>query len=178
MCFGVTFLSFFILFQAGAPESNDCWCCCPTSLIGSGNFICYGRSTHTPAGPPSTCDGAQSLFANSWVSEIYFMIYVRLTRCSINRVLSLLLPAAFFGALDTSFSPPGIGNGTFDSISDATRDSLLKISRGIAILLLIVWVSWHLFQEVRYWYIDCLVTFVRDSIYTIHLGKRMSLLYK
>ena len=129
---------FFVLFQAAAPESNNCWCCHPTSPIGSGNFICYGRSTHNPARPPSTRDGAQSFFANSRVSKIYFMIYVLLTCCCINRVLSLLLPASFFAALNTDFSPPGTAVGTFSDISDETRGNLLKMSRGIAILLLIV----------------------------------------
>jgi Ca2+:H+ antiporter len=71
------------------------------------------------------------------------MIYVRLTCCCINRVLSLLLPAAFFAALDTDFSPSGTTDGTFSSVSDETRGKLLKISRGIAVLLLIVWVSGH-----------------------------------
>ena len=66
------------------------------------------------------------------------MIYVRLTCCCINRVLSLLLPAAFFAALDTDFSPAGAGVGAFSSINDEIRGKLLKISRGIAVLLLIV----------------------------------------
>ena len=55
-----------------------------------------------------------------------------------NRVLSLLLPAAFFAALDTDFSPSGTADGKFSNISDDTRGKLLKISRGIAVLLLIV----------------------------------------
>ena len=71
------FWFFIILLQAAAPESNDCWRCHPTSPIGSGDFICYGRSSHTPARPPSTREWAQSFFANSWVSKIYFMLYVR-----------------------------------------------------------------------------------------------------
>ena len=66
------------------------------------------------------------------------MIYIRLTCCCINRVLSLLLPAAFFAALDTDFSPPGIADGKFIGISDEIRGNLLQISRGIAVLLLIV----------------------------------------
>ena len=131
-------LRFFILLQAATPESNDCWCCHPTSLIGSGNIICYGRSTHNPARPPSTRDGTQPFFANPRVSKIYLVIYVCLMLYCINRVLSLLLPAAFFAALDTDFSPPGIANGTFSSINDEVRGNLLKISRGIAVLLLIV----------------------------------------
>ena len=131
----------FILLQAAAPKGNDCWSCDPTSLIGSRNCICYGRSTHTPARPPSTHEWAQSFFANSWVSKIYFIVYVRLTWCYINRVLSLLLPAAFFAALDTGFSPPGTTDGTFSNINDETRGNILKISRGIAVLLQIVWVS-------------------------------------
>ena len=72
------------------------------------------------------------------MSKIYFMIYVRLMCCCINRALSLLLPAAFFAALDTNFSPPGIVDGTFSNINDETQGKLLKISRGIAVLLLIV----------------------------------------
>ena len=133
----------FTLLQVAAPEGNNCWCCHPTSLIGSRNCIYYGRSTHNPTRPPSTHEWAQSFFANSWVCKIYFMIYVRLTWCRINRVLSLLLPAAFFTALDTGFTPPGTTDGAFSNISDETRGNLLKISRGIAILLLIVWVFRH-----------------------------------
>ena len=71
------------------------------------------------------------------------MIYVHLMCCRINRVLSLLLPATFFAALDTDFSPSGTGDGTFSSINDDIRGKLLKISRGISVLLLIVWVSRH-----------------------------------
>ena len=138
---------FFILFQARAPEGNDCWSCHPTSLTSSGNCIYYGRSMHNPTRPPSTCEWAQSFFANSWVSKIYFIIYVRLTWCRINRVLSLLLPAAFFTALDTGFTPPGTTDGAFSNISDETRGNLLKISRGIAVLLQIVWVSGHFFKK-------------------------------
>ena len=141
MCYAISFPFIFHLLQAATPESNDCWCCHPTSIIGSGNCVCYRRSTHNPARPPSTREWAQSLFANSWVCKTFFMIYIRLTRCCMNRVLSLLLPAAFFAALDTDFSPPGIANGTFSSINDEVRGNLLKISRGIAVLLLIVWVS-------------------------------------
>ena len=148
-CFMVSRSLRFILLQATAPESNDCWCCCPASLIGSGSCICYGRSTYNPPRPPSTCEWAQSFFANHRVSKIYFVIYVPLTCCRINRVSSLLLPAAFFAALDTDFSPPGTTDGTFTSISDETRGNLLKLSRGIAILLQVVWVSW-LFSQVGY----------------------------
>jgi hypothetical protein len=63
-----------------------------------------------------------------------------------NRVLSLLLPAAFFAALDTDFSPPGTAGGTFDNISDEIRGKLLALSRGMAVILLIVWVSRHYFK--------------------------------
>ena len=150
MCYGVSFSSIFnFLLQAAAPESNDCWCCHPSSLIGSRSCIHYRRSTHNPARHPSAREWAQPFFANSWVSKIWFFTFrtSRLTRFCINRVLSLLLPAAFFAALDTDFSPPGTAVGEFSSISDETRGNLLKISRGIAVLLQIVWVSGHFFKK-------------------------------
>ncbi|KAF8803776.1 hypothetical protein BYT27DRAFT_7109338 [Phlegmacium glaucopus] len=51
--------------------------------------------------------------------------------------LSLLLPAAFFAALDTGFSP----SATIQSVvNDHYRGTFLKISRGIAVLLLIVYI--------------------------------------
>jgi len=47
-------------------------------------------------------------------------------------VLSILLPAAFFSAIDTSFTPSA------EVINDETRKVLLQMSRGLAILLLVV----------------------------------------
>ena len=86
---------------------------------------------------PHATELNHSLLTLGWVKYTY-VIHVRLTCCCINRVLSLLLPAAFFAALDTDFSPPGTTVGTFSNISDEIRGNLLKISRGIAVLLLIV----------------------------------------
>ena len=79
---------------------------------------------------------------------IYFMIYVHLTSPCINRVLSLLLPAAFFAALDTGFSPSATAVVP-TILDDHFRGTLLKMSRGIAVLLLIVWVSRHFSQAQR-----------------------------
>ena len=60
-------------------------------------------------------------------------------------VLALLLPTALFAALDRgaqSVPTPGLGvvyTGTL--LTDATRDQLLRMSRGIAIILLVVYIA-------------------------------------
>ncbi|KAJ6539025.1 hypothetical protein B0H19DRAFT_960734 [Mycena capillaripes] len=56
-------------------------------------------------------------------------------------VLTILLPAAFFAALNSSSSA---GNGQ-NAISDSVRGDLLKISRGLAIILLVVYVCSRIF---------------------------------
>jgi hypothetical protein len=62
---------------------------------------------------------------------------------SYTSVMALLLPAAFFAALDRG-AEAGLqvgANGTAALISDTTRDKFLRMSRGIAIMLLLVSVS-------------------------------------
>jgi Ca2+:H+ antiporter len=54
--------------------------------------------------------------------------------------MALLLPAAFFAALDRG-AEAGLEvstNGVVALISDASRDKFLRMSRGLAILLLLV----------------------------------------
>ena len=64
-------------------------------------------------------------------------------------VLALLLPTAFFAALDRgaeSVPIPGSGavyTGTL--LTDTTRDQLLRMSRGVAVILLIVYVASRIF---------------------------------
>lgn len=54
-------------------------------------------------------------------------------------VLSILLPAAFFSAIDTSFTPSA-GVAAVSVVTDETRKIFLQMSRGLAILLLLVYV--------------------------------------
>ena len=53
------------------------------------------------------------------------------------RVLSILLPAAFFSAINTSFTV-STGIAAVSVVTDETRNVFLQISRGLAILLLVV----------------------------------------
>ncbi|KAF8974689.1 hypothetical protein BDZ97DRAFT_1911848 [Flammula alnicola] len=52
-------------------------------------------------------------------------------------VLSLLLPAAFFAAINTQFSP-ATGVVAENIITDETRERFLQMSRGLAVLLLVM----------------------------------------
>jgi len=54
------------------------------------------------------------------------------------RVLSFLLPAAFFSAINTSFTPSA-EVAAVSVVTDETRKIFLQMSRGLAILLLVVW---------------------------------------
>lgn len=53
-------------------------------------------------------------------------------------VLAILTPTAFFCALDTQFSPTGLNK--MAAVSDRVRGEILKFSRGMAFLLLIVYI--------------------------------------
>ncbi|RXW25848.1 hypothetical protein EST38_g60 [Candolleomyces aberdarensis] len=53
-------------------------------------------------------------------------------------VLSLMLPAAFFAALRGNFDPHGTAEANSEIINDLLRGNILKMSRGVAILLLIM----------------------------------------
>lgn len=53
------------------------------------------------------------------------------------RVLTIMVPAAFFSAIDTSFTTP-TGIETVDYVSDDVRDQFLQMSRGFSIILLLV----------------------------------------
>ena len=58
-------------------------------------------------------------------------------------VLTILLPTAFFAALDRgvmTISATGVREYAGTLITDQTRDQILRMSRGLAVLLLIVYV--------------------------------------
>jgi Ca2+:H+ antiporter len=52
-------------------------------------------------------------------------------------VLAIILPAAFFAALNSNNSSGDIQN----AVSDDVRGQILKVSRGLAIILLVVYVN-------------------------------------
>ena len=53
----------------------------------------------------------------------------------------MLLPTAFFAALDRGAQSISSSGGQFGTlVTDATRDQILRMSRGLAVLLLIVYV--------------------------------------
>ena len=57
------------------------------------------------------------------------------------RVLAILLPTAFFAALDRgaqSLASNGIAEYSGELLTDKTRGELLQVSRGIAVLLLVM----------------------------------------
>jgi Ca2+:H+ antiporter len=63
-------------------------------------------------------------------------------------VLTLLLPAAFFAALDRGALPAAPGSATsitINPVTDAIRVSMVSISRGLAIILLMVYVCSRIF---------------------------------
>jgi len=53
-------------------------------------------------------------------------------------VLAILLPTAFFAALSTQFSPTGVDK--LSPVTDLVRGEILRFSRGLAVLLLIVYI--------------------------------------
>jgi len=60
-------------------------------------------------------------------------------------VMSLLLPAAFFAALDRGAAADLTPGAAASIINDTTRHSLLQISRGLAVILLLVYVCSRIF---------------------------------
>ncbi|TFY79083.1 hypothetical protein EWM64_g4931 [Hericium alpestre] len=54
-------------------------------------------------------------------------------------ILALLVPAAFFAAIDHGMPPPG-AEGTDQAINDDIRDDFLKMGRGFSVILLFVYV--------------------------------------
>ncbi|GLB33483.1 putative Ca(2) cation antiporter (CaCA) (TC 2.A.19) family protein [Lyophyllum shimeji] len=53
--------------------------------------------------------------------------------------LTLLLPAAFFSALDRTVAPETIG--VFAAVSDSVRGDFLKLSRALAVFMLVIYVG-------------------------------------
>lgn len=77
-------------------------------------------------------------------------IFVALRKHAPYSVLTILLPTASFAALDRgsqsiSSSPAGQLIYSGNLLTDATRDHLLRMSRGLAVILLIVFVFLDLF---------------------------------
>ena len=64
----------------------------------------------------------------------------RLNSISSVSVLATLLPTAFFAALDRGANSPASGAADVSTalVNDNIRDEILRISRGIAVALLIV----------------------------------------
>ena len=84
----------------------------------------------------------QPLFVSCWVRIITHHSLGRvLTRaCS---VLTILLPTAFFASLDRgaqSIATTGIAEYSGSLLTDPSRDKILRMSRGLAVVLLLVYV--------------------------------------
>jgi hypothetical protein len=53
-------------------------------------------------------------------------------------VLTLLLPAAFFAALDRSIVVAAGGSASESVVNDSMRHTILEMSRGLSVMLLLV----------------------------------------
>lgn len=84
-----------------------------------------------------------------------------------------MLPAAFFAALRGNFDPKGTVEANSTVVNDALRGNMLKMSRGIAICLLIMQVFSITSMRFYLAYGDHLDTSALDSIYTIHQEKTL-----
>ncbi|KAL1942228.1 hypothetical protein VTO73DRAFT_6292 [Trametes versicolor] len=62
-------------------------------------------------------------------------------------VLAIMLPTAFFAALDRGASADG-SRDTF--VSDSMRDSLLKMSRGISVMLLLIYIASRIYRHFQW----------------------------
>ncbi|EMD35859.1 hypothetical protein CERSUDRAFT_84954 [Gelatoporia subvermispora B] len=60
-------------------------------------------------------------------------------------IMAILLPTAFFAALDRGYLNPTSGGFEPTLVNDSTRDELLRMSRGLSVLLLIVYVCSRIF---------------------------------
>lgn len=115
----------------------------------SGDVFHHWWCTYLVPRPPPPFGPAKSFTSDYWVSErrpgSRDAKHHGLTHGTVVRVLSLLLPAAFFAAVDTAFVAPvaeGAEAATAEVlVSDATRHVFLQMSRGLAIILLAVYVS-------------------------------------
>jgi hypothetical protein len=70
-------------------------------------------------------------------------MYCNLSQYGINfgdRVMTLLIPAAFFTALDNGVSSTAASEAGAALVSDTMREKFLKISRGLAFILIAVFV--------------------------------------
>lgn len=111
------------------PSPAPCpWYCIP-----------HWRCAHIGAESPSPSYGTESYAANDWVLLFRIHSKILLAYSLRYRVLSLLIPAAFFNALDNAATASAESLG----VSDATRHLILEMSRGIAVILLLMYVqSW------------------------------------
>jgi hypothetical protein len=70
-------------------------------------------------------------------------MYCNLSQYGINfadRVMTLLIPAAFFAALDNGVASTTASETGAALVSDTMRENFLKISRGLALILIAVFV--------------------------------------
>jgi Ca2+:H+ antiporter len=60
------------------------------------------------------------------------------TASCMHRVLALLLPASFYAAISGSTSTPVSSNGDLPDLGVSTQTDFLSMSRGLAVLLLLM----------------------------------------
>lgn len=114
-------------------------CCHSSPSPCTRDSLCDGRSTYNSARSPSALDRAQSHSPHPRVSHASIRDTDHTNddaAISSHRVLSLMIPAAFFAALDGGSVPTTAG--AVNPVSDEVRGMFLKMSRGVAILLLCV----------------------------------------
>lgn len=112
-------------YRTSSPAPSP-WYCIP-------HWRCARIGAESP--PPSY--RTESYSADGWV--LLFRIHSKLLLAySLKyRVLSLLIPAAFFNALDHAAT----ASAEIQVVSDATRHLILEMSRGIAVILLLMYVQ-------------------------------------
>ncbi|TEB32671.1 hypothetical protein FA13DRAFT_1627901 [Coprinellus micaceus] len=63
-------------------------------------------------------------------------------------VLSLMLPAAFFAAINTNFNPSGTAEANESIVNDTLRGHMLKMSRGISFCLLFIYICSRIYLHI------------------------------
>jgi len=104
-----------------------------SSALSAWHCVHFRRGSNHSTRPPSTHHTVESFHAYRWVripSWIFCIPDVG------PRVLAILMPTAFFCALNTHFAPTGFEKLT--AVTDRVRGEILKFSRGMAVLLLIL----------------------------------------
>lgn len=106
-----------------------------TPSVHTRNGFHHGRRAHFRTRiNPSSC-ATKPLFTYYWVR----CCHVALDKHSyLHSVMSLLLPAAFFAALDRGAAADLTPGATGSVVNDIVRHNILQISRGLAVILLLV----------------------------------------